>query len=63
MDVDNLTVDDIRTREQNIAYGINLNNISTQLIQILKGNRYSSSFEKNVHNEDTLFTLALRKGM
>ena len=61
LDIDNLTVADIRTREQDIAHGINVVRYKNSIDQNLKGKPLFLKFckKKNVHNQDTVFPLAL----
>ena len=47
IDIDNLIIDDVRTMEQDIAYGINVVRHKTQMTQILTGNHYSLIVGKN----------------
>ena len=62
MDIDNITVDDERTMEQDIAYGINVVQHKYSMVEILKGNHYSLHFVKLVHNPDTAFPPGRKRG-
>ena len=64
MNIDNLTVDDVRTMEQDIAYGINVVRHKYSNDPNFKGKPLLLKLsKKNVHDQDTVFPLALRKDM
>ena len=48
MDKDNLTIDDVRTMDQDIEIGINVVGHKYSIDPILKGNQYSLNFVKKM---------------
>ena len=61
MDIDNLTVNHIRTMEQDIACGVNFVRHKYSNETIFEGKPLFLKFcEKKVHNQDTVVPLALK---
>ena len=63
IDIDNLTEDDAQTLEHDFFMGSMEKDTSTQTTQILSENRCSLNFAINVHNQYTVFPIAMKKNI